>query len=68
MQLPRMNPFPGNNSVLIMDNCQIHKSAHIREIVEEHGMQLLTCTEYNFTFKQVVLSSFFLHILQISIL
>ncbi|KIO18219.1 hypothetical protein M407DRAFT_63382, partial [Tulasnella calospora MUT 4182] len=30
-----MNPFPGKNSVLVMDNAIIHKSPRLREIVEE---------------------------------
>lgn len=33
--LPKLNPFPQPNSVLIMDNCSIHKDPRIREMVEE---------------------------------
>lgn len=29
-----MEPFPSNNSVLVMDNCAIHKSDAIREVIE----------------------------------
>lgn len=29
-----MNPWPAKNSVLIMDNASIHKTAGIRELVE----------------------------------
>lgn len=29
-----MNPFPGPNSVLILDNCSIHKGPEVRELVE----------------------------------
>jgi len=32
--LCHMNPFPGPNSVIVMDNCRIHKSELIREIIE----------------------------------
>ncbi|KZV99808.1 hypothetical protein EXIGLDRAFT_762271 [Exidia glandulosa HHB12029] len=32
--LPHMNPFPGKRSVLIMDNCHIHKSAVLRAAVK----------------------------------
>ena len=32
--LYHMNPFPGPNSVIIMDNCRIHKSDLVREIIE----------------------------------
>ncbi|KAJ3843978.1 hypothetical protein F5878DRAFT_526676 [Lentinula raphanica] len=36
--LPTMNPFPGDRSVIIMDNCRIHKSETLRELVESFGM------------------------------
>lgn len=39
LQLPLMNPFPGDRSVLIMDNCSIHKSQVLREVVEATGAQ-----------------------------
>lgn len=39
LQLPLMNPFPGDRSVLIMDNCSIHKSQVLREVVEAAGAQ-----------------------------
>jgi len=29
--LERMNPYPGNNSVLVLDNCAIH---HIEGVTE----------------------------------
>ncbi|KZV70238.1 hypothetical protein PENSPDRAFT_543418, partial [Peniophora sp. CONT] len=32
--LPHMNEFPGDKSVLLLDNCAIHKSQYLREIVE----------------------------------
>ncbi|THU97005.1 hypothetical protein K435DRAFT_663402 [Dendrothele bispora CBS 962.96] len=32
--LDNMNPFPQNNSVLIMDNASIRKSAELREMIE----------------------------------
>lgn len=32
--LYHMNPFPGPNSVIVMDNCRIHKSDLVREIIE----------------------------------
>lgn len=32
-----MNPFPGNQSVLILDNCAIHKTEALREIMEAAG-------------------------------
>jgi len=33
--LDHMNPFPGPNSVIVMDNCRIHRSRAIREMIEE---------------------------------
>ncbi|KZP21878.1 hypothetical protein FIBSPDRAFT_687136, partial [Athelia psychrophila] len=35
--LPHMNPYPQDRSVLILDNCSIHKSEALREVVEGHG-------------------------------
>lgn len=32
--LTKMAPFPAPKSVVVMDNCAIHKSAEIRELVE----------------------------------
>jgi len=32
--LDEMNPFPGPNSVIIMDNCRIHKHPAIMELIE----------------------------------
>ncbi|KAI0657866.1 hypothetical protein C8Q70DRAFT_898701, partial [Cubamyces menziesii] len=32
--LPKMNPYPGPNSVLIVDNCRTHKSNAVRDAVE----------------------------------
>ena len=32
--LDQMNPFPMPNSVIVMDNCQIHKVPGIREAIE----------------------------------
>lgn len=33
--LTQMNPFPGPNSVIVMDNCRIHKLPFILEMIEE---------------------------------
>ena len=33
--LDHMNPFPGQNSVVIMDNCCIHHAQAIQEMIEE---------------------------------
>jgi hypothetical protein len=42
--LDRMNPFPGPNSVVIMDNCRIHKSPDILNMIRERQVQLIYLT------------------------
>jgi transposase len=32
-----MNPYPQPRSVLILDNCNIHKSKFLQEIIEAYG-------------------------------
>ena len=32
--LEHMNPWPARNSVIVMDNCPIHKALDIRELIE----------------------------------
>lgn len=39
--LENMNPFPGKNSVIVMDNHSIHKSDELREMVEAKGCRLV---------------------------
>ena len=39
-----MNQFPGPNSVIIMDNCSIHKDQTIIEMIEERYFYNHTCT------------------------
>ncbi|KAG9013741.1 hypothetical protein FRB90_005775 [Tulasnella sp. 427] len=38
--LPLMTPFPGPRSVLLMDNCAIHTSELLCEMVEQHGCRV----------------------------
>src|SRR5215472_1617805 len=33
--LDQMRPFPEPNSVIVMDNCRIHKATWIRDMIEE---------------------------------
>ena len=42
-----MNSFPQDNSVLIMDNCSIHKSEQLREAVKSHGCELYFLPPYS---------------------
>ncbi|EIN03861.1 hypothetical protein PUNSTDRAFT_77500 [Punctularia strigosozonata HHB-11173 SS5] len=39
--LPRMNPYPQDQSVLILDNCSIHKMDTLRRVVEGQGLCLM---------------------------
>lgn len=34
-KIPLTNPYPGPRSVLILDNCSIHHSEAVRELVED---------------------------------
>lgn len=33
----KMQPFPAPNSVVVMDNCRIHKAPEIRELIESRS-------------------------------
>ncbi|KAF8551744.1 hypothetical protein OG21DRAFT_1417340, partial [Imleria badia] len=33
--LDHMQPFPAPNSVIVLDNCQIHKHQEIQELIHE---------------------------------
>ena len=36
--LEHMNPFPGSNSVIVMDNCRIHHNKALADLVAAAGM------------------------------
>ena len=38
--LDHMNPFPGPNSVIVMDNCQIHRAQAVWDMIEERSVIL----------------------------
>jgi len=40
--LDHMNPYPGPNSVIIMDNCRIHKSNVILDMIRERLVFILS--------------------------
>lgn len=42
-----MNPWPQENSVLVMDNCAIHKMNALRVMVEGHGSRLVFLPPYS---------------------
>ncbi|KAH9446421.1 hypothetical protein Pst134EA_011271 [Puccinia striiformis f. sp. tritici] len=51
--LPAMNPFPGPNSVLIMDNAQIHHNGLVADLVEERGCLLIYLPAYSPEFNPI---------------
>ncbi|KIK81946.1 hypothetical protein PAXRUDRAFT_736690 [Paxillus rubicundulus Ve08.2h10] len=34
-----MQPYPAQNSVIMMDNCHIHKHPDLQEMIESRGME-----------------------------
>lgn len=45
--LPSMSPFPFPNSVLVMDNCRIHKNPRILEYAAAAGIRVLYLPPYS---------------------
>ncbi|CAD6943634.1 unnamed protein product [Tilletia controversa] len=45
--LPKMNPFPGSRSVLVLDNCNIHKDTRVRQKIEDKGCILQFLPPYS---------------------
>jgi len=54
--LPRCYPYPGKNSVIIMDNCQIHRGKIIREEIEKAGCILIMLPPYSPDFNPIELA------------
>ncbi|KAJ7733341.1 hypothetical protein B0H16DRAFT_1328220 [Mycena metata] len=52
--LPQMKPYPDVQSVLILDNCRIHHTELLREVLNEHGEFLSTDLCCMFTRRQVL--------------
>lgn len=52
-QLPITNPYPGPNSVIILDNCSTHRTEALREIVEESGCLLIFLPAYSPDFNPI---------------
>jgi transposase len=51
--LPKCNPFPAKNSVLVMDNASFHHSERIREMCEEAGVKLVYLPPYSPDFNPI---------------
>lgn len=51
--MPFTNPYPGARSVLVLDNCNIHKTESIRALVEDEY-----CATHCFIFVNIVLNMF----------
>jgi hypothetical protein len=63
-----MEPYPAPNSVIVMDNCQIHKHPQIQRMIEERFV--ITCGSRLWLMNrssEVCVASFYPHIPQISI-
>ena len=42
-----MNPFPGKNSVLVMDNAKIHQDDEMVNVIERSGCRVLYLPPYS---------------------
>ena len=42
-----MNPYPGKNSVIILDNAKIHHDENLIEILEELGCHIIFLPPYS---------------------
>ncbi|KAG9104125.1 hypothetical protein FRC06_005242 [Ceratobasidium sp. 370] len=47
LTLAFMNPYPGPNSVLVMDNARIHHNQETLDMIEAHGMRYLFLPPYS---------------------
>jgi transposase len=54
--LDQMQPFPAPNSVIVMDNCRIHKHPDIIELIESRGMRCEFLPPYSPDFNPIELA------------
>ena len=45
--IPEMQPFPGKNSVLVMDNCSIHHITPVKDLLEAAGILTVFLPPYS---------------------
>ncbi len=48
-----MNPYPQDKSILILDNCAIHKTKALQEIVEGFGCVIIFLPPYSPDFNPI---------------
>jgi len=48
-----MNPYPGPNSVLVMDNVRFHLREDIQDMIEERGMHVVFLPPYSPDFNPI---------------
>jgi transposase len=48
-----MNPYPQDKSILLLDNCTIHKTNALREIIEGYGCVLIFLPPYSPDFNPI---------------
>jgi len=48
-----MNPYPQDKSILILDNCAIHKTKALREIVKGFGCVIIFLPLYSLDFNPI---------------
>ena len=46
LQLPLMNAYPGDHSVMVLDNCRIHHNVEFKEMIENAGGYTLYTPPY----------------------
>ena len=51
--VPQMNPFPGRNSILVMDNARIHHGGRTSEICEAANILLIYLPPYSPDFNPI---------------
>ncbi|QRV79972.1 DDE superfamily endonuclease [Ceratobasidium sp. AG-Ba] len=54
--LDKMNPYPGENSILVMDNCRIHKDPETLEMIVARGMDYIFLPPYSPDFNPIELA------------
>lgn len=51
--IPSMAPFPGEHSILILDNCSIHHAQHIKDFLNNMGILVLFLPPYSPDFNPI---------------